>query len=103
MKWQFYHAADLGMATGRVRAEFFNTRTRPAGQDLQPEPGPFTKRIFFSGPRPGPTSPTGPVPHDQSSPKSKTNFFFFLEKIESKNFDLWFFSPKSQTQTQIQT
>ena len=78
------------MATGWVRAEFFHTRTRPAGQDPRPEPGPFTKRIFFPGPEPGstgPTGPAGPVPHDQSSPKSKTKFFFG-EKIRNKNFDL---------------
>ena len=55
----------LGMATGRVRAGFFHTRTRPAGQDLRPEPDPSTKRVFF--PRPGPApaglrGPRGPCP-----------------------------------------
>ena len=35
------------MATGRVWAWFFHTRTWPAGQDLWPGLGPFIKRIFF--------------------------------------------------------
>ena len=38
------------MATGRVRAGFFYTRTRPAGQDLWPGPDPLTKQVFFQGP-----------------------------------------------------
>ena len=37
------------MATGRVWAGFFHTRTRLAGQDLWPGPGPFIKQIFFLG------------------------------------------------------
>ena len=78
----------LGMATGRVRAGFFHTRTRPAGQDPWPEPDPFIKRIFSPGPGPaptGPTGPAGPVPHDQSSPaqNQKQNFFFW-ERIKTK-------------------
>ena len=51
--------SGLGMATGRVRAGFFHIRTRPAGQDPQPRPGPFTKRIFFPGPGPAPAGPRG--------------------------------------------
>ena len=50
----------LGMATGRVRARFFHIRTRPAGQDPQPRPGPFTKRIFFPGLGLAPVGPHGP-------------------------------------------
>ena len=37
------------MATGWVWAGFFHTRTRLAGQDLWPGPGPFIKQIFFLG------------------------------------------------------
>ena len=50
----------LGMATGRVRAGFFHTRTRPAGQDPWPGPAPFRVPGFFSGPRPAPAGPRGP-------------------------------------------
>ena len=49
----------VGMAMGRVRAGFFHTQTRPAGQDPRAGPSPFTKRIFFSGTR---TRPHGPRP-----------------------------------------
>ena len=49
------------MATDRVRARFFYIQTWPAGQDPWPGPGPLTKRVFFPGPRPTPTGPTGPV------------------------------------------
>ena len=38
---------SVGMATGRVRAGFFHTRTQPAGQDPWPGPDPFTKQVFF--------------------------------------------------------
>ena len=63
----------VGMATGRVRAEFFfllyldpvfSYSTRPVGQDSRPGPSPFIKRIFFLGLRPSPLGPagsTGPV------------------------------------------
>ena len=47
----------LGMATGRVQARFFHIRTRPAGQDPWPRPGPFTKQIFFLRPEPASTRP----------------------------------------------
>ena len=53
----------IGMATGRVRAEFLHTWTRPVGQDLQPKPGPIINRFFFffPGPRPTPPGPVGPI------------------------------------------
>ena len=54
---QFY----LGITTGRVRAEFFHTRTWPAGQDLRPGPSPFTKQVFFPRPRPALARPRRPV------------------------------------------
>ena len=41
----------LGMATGRVRAGFFHSRTRPTGQDPWPGPAPFRVPGFFLGPR----------------------------------------------------
>ena len=50
----------LGMATGRVRAGFFHIRTRPAGLNPWSEPDPFTKWVFFPGPRPAPVGPHGP-------------------------------------------
>ena len=53
----FFNTTQLGMAMGRVRAGFFYTRTRPAGQDPWPEPGPLTKWVFFSVPRPALTGP----------------------------------------------
>ena len=81
--------SSLGMATGRVRAGFFHTRTRPAGQDPWPEPEPFIKRIFFPGPGPaptGPTGPAGPVPHDQSSPAQNQKQNFFFERESKQKF-----------------
>ena len=51
--------AQIGMATGRVWAGFLHTRTRPAGQDPQPGPDPFTNRVFFRArtrPRRAPSS-----------------------------------------------
>ena len=51
---------EIGMATGRVRAGFFYTRTRPAGQDPWPGPDPLTKRVFFPSPRPAPIGPHEP-------------------------------------------
>ena len=59
------------MATGRVQAGFFHTRTRPAGQDPRPGPGPFTKRIFFRGPDPprrAPRAPRAPLGRGTSGP-----------------------------------
>ena len=57
---------SLGMATGRVRAGFLYTRTRPAGLNLLSEPGPFNKRVFFVAPKLAPSKLVSP------SPKSKT-------------------------------
>ena len=37
----------LGIATCWVWIGYFDTRTRPAGLHLLPEPGPFNKRVFF--------------------------------------------------------
>ena len=48
------------MATGRVQAEFFHSQTRLTGLKPWPEPDPFTKRVFFSGPGPAPVGPHGP-------------------------------------------
>ena len=48
---------EIGMATGRVRAGFFYTRTRPAGQDPRPEPDLLTKWVFL----PGPVKGLGPI------------------------------------------
>ena len=47
----------LGMATGRIWAGFFNTWIQLAGLSPRPGPSPFTKRIFFPGLGPAPSSP----------------------------------------------
>ena len=52
---------SVGMATGRVRAGFFHTRTQLAGQDPWPGPGLFTKQVFFRGPNLPSSGPTGSV------------------------------------------
>ena len=52
----------LGMATGRVRAGFFHTWTRPAGQDLRLGPSSFTNRVFFQGLEPTPVEPHLVIP-----------------------------------------
>ena len=49
------------MATGRVWAGFLHTRTRLAGQDPQPGPGPIINRVFFPRPKPALPGPAGPV------------------------------------------
>ena len=41
---------NLGMATGRVRAGFFHTRTRPAGKTHGPDPPRLGYRVFSRGP-----------------------------------------------------
>ena len=56
------------MATGRVRAGFFHTRTQPAGLDLRPEPGRISKRNFFAGPKPASWAPRAPLGHGTSGP-----------------------------------
>ena len=48
------------MATGQVQVGFFHTQTQPAGQDLWPEPDPFTKLVFFPGAQTCPTNPIKP-------------------------------------------
>ena len=50
----------VGMATGRVRAGFFHTRTRPAGQDPWHGHGLFRVPGYFLGPGPAPVGPHGP-------------------------------------------
>ena len=48
----------------RVRAGFFDARTRPTGPPPLPGPGPFNKRVLFLAPnlpRRVFTGPTGPV------------------------------------------
>ena len=70
----------LGMTTGRVRARFFHTRTRPAGQDLWPRPVPFRVLGFFLGPGPAPAGPRGPRleigPNSWPNQKKKPRFIF---------------------------
>ena len=83
--WQcVYLPYPLGMATGRVRAGFFHTRTRPAGQDPWPGPAPFRVPGFFPGPRPAPAGPRGPRleigpnlwPNQKKKKKKKPRFIF---------------------------
>ena len=45
------------MTTDWIRAEFFHTWTRPAGQDLWLKPGLFRVPGFFPGPGSAPTGP----------------------------------------------
>ena len=87
----------VGMATGRVRAGFFHTRTRPAGQDPWPEPAPFRVPGFFPGPRPAPAEPHGPRgPRLEIGPKSwpnqkkKKSPDFFFSYVQAQIF--FFFS-----------
>ena len=68
------YSYSLGMATGQVRAGFLHTRTRLAGQDLRPGPGPIINRVFFSGPRPAPSGLAGPV-QPLGLKSGPTNFF----------------------------
>ena len=64
------------MAMGRVRAGFFHTRTRPAGQDPWPGPAPFRIPGFFPGPRPAPAGPHGPHgPRLEIGPNSNYGLF----------------------------
>ena len=81
------------MATGRVQAEFFHTRTRPAGQDPWPKPDPFTKRIFFLGPGPTPRAPQAPSLMTSPAQNQKQNFFFERE-IQKQKFWFRIFQPK---------
>ena len=69
------------MAIGRVWAGFFHTRTRPAGQNPQPGPGPFTKRFFFGTW----THPHEPHPSWLVQPKIRNKKkIFFERKSETK-------------------
>ena len=51
----------LGMAMGRVRAEFFHTQTRPAGLSPRPKPTRLLAEFFSRGPNPPPLGPVGLV------------------------------------------
>ena len=66
------------MATGRVRAEFFHTRARPAGLDPRPKPGPISKWIFFFRAQTRLTGSMGPVGPRYFSAHSVAQKFFFL-------------------------
>ena len=70
----------LGMTTGRVRAGFFHTQTRPTGQDPWPELGPFRVPGFF--PRPGlaparPRLEIRPNSWPNQKKKKKSLYLFF--------------------------
>jgi len=53
----------IGMATGRVQAGLFHTRTQLAGLPQKLGPSLFIKRIFFLNPKPGPSGTRGPPNH----------------------------------------
>ena len=82
---QIFHCCcqlRVGMAMGRVWAGFLYTRTRPADQDSQPEPGPIINRIFFFGAQIRPVGPRLKIIHPEirTIPKSQIteytcNFF----------------------------
>ena len=65
------------MATGRVRARFFHTRTQPAGQDPWPGLGPFRVLGFFPGLGPAPARP------DLFFPTFKPIFIFAIQVTNS--------------------
>ena len=56
------------MATGRVRVGFFHIRTRSIGLLSKPELDPINKRVFYAGPRPALSGPTGPAGPTQPMP-----------------------------------
>ena len=73
------------MATGRVQIGFFHTRTWPTDQDLWSGPGPFTKRVFFPRPEPGPVKGLGLIcgptkKKRRMKPNQLKIFFVFLRK-----------------------
>ena len=79
------------MATGQVRAGFFHTRTRLAGQDPWPGPTLFRVPDFSPGLGPaliGPRSEIGPNswPNQKKKKKSPDLFLPFIpnKKIKSK-------------------
>ena len=71
------------MATGRVWAGFLHTRTRLAGQDPQPGPGPIINRVFFPRPKPAPAWPCRPrlALGPKSGPTKILFIYFKLIKI----------------------
>ena len=69
---------SLGMATGRVRAGFFHTRTRPVRQDPWPGPAPFRVPGFFLGPGPTPVGPRLEIgPNSWPNQKKKKAQIYF--------------------------
>ena len=69
------------MATGRVQAGFFYTRTRLAGLSQKPRPGPFIKRIFFLNPKPASSGLRRPRPLIEE--EIKEEIFKDLNEIKS--------------------
>ena len=49
------------MATSRIRAGFFDTRTQPVGPPLLLGPSPFNKQVFFFSLNPDRRVSAGPV------------------------------------------
>ena len=82
------------MATGQVRAGFFHTRTRPAGQDPWPGPTPFRVPGFFPGPGP---APIGPPFRDWAQfvaqPKKKKAQIYFCRSFQIKKLSPNLFLP----------
>ena len=87
------------MATGRVRAGFFHTRTRPSGQDPWLGPGLFKVPGFFPGPGPAPAEPRlglGPSSWPNQKKKKKKNlspdlFFPYVQaqiKLDSNTINI---------------
>ena len=85
------------MATGRVRAGFFHTRTQPAGQDPWLGPAPFRVPGFFPGPEPARTGLRLEIgPNSWPNQKKKTQIYFchsFQIKKLSPNLFLPTFKP----------
>ena len=74
------------MATGRIRARFFHTQTRPAGLSYKPGPGPFIKQIL--NPKPAPLGLRGPdalMPSQAQNQNHKLPFMIFRPKITNTN------------------
>ena len=93
------------MATGRVWAGFFHTRTQPTGQDPWPGPAPFRVPGFFPGPEPalagphGPRLEIGPNSWPNQKKKKSPNLFFptfkprFIFAIQACIFQIKKLSP----------
>ena len=93
------------MATGRVRARFFYTRTRPAGQDLWPGPNLLTKQVFFQGPVKGLGPIRGPTKKKNSDPNTNTNTITNINtntEITNTDFRSTFSLSKSQSKHKFQ-